>query len=185
MNRKFLRPDLRPPRRVIAAAAILMAAGCLPPWQDAYAEWGGVGGFSNIQPPVINPTSTDSDGDGMPNSWENSNSLNSSNPADATSDFDQDGLTALQEYGLYQATSGQYGKPRGTWSASPAIRPAGFATTPIVNLIEVASNGTVLVRVQGKLTGSTVTTTCPTLGRPPQVNGPVSPRPPGTRPSPR
>jgi hypothetical protein len=82
-----------PPRFRTAPAAVLLST-------DSRAEWSGVGGYSNIQPPVLNPTTTDSDGDGLTDSWENSNSLNSYNQQDAASDFDQDGLTALQEYQL-------------------------------------------------------------------------------------
>jgi hypothetical protein len=40
----------------------------------------------------------DSDGDGMPDSWEIANSLNSNDPSDASLDSDGDGLTNLEEY---------------------------------------------------------------------------------------
>lgn len=40
----------------------------------------------------------DSDGDGLPNAWEQANGLNADNPADATVDADGDGFNALQEY---------------------------------------------------------------------------------------
>jgi hypothetical protein len=40
----------------------------------------------------------DSDGDGMPNSWEQLYSFNPNNSSDASQDADGDGLTNLQEY---------------------------------------------------------------------------------------
>jgi len=46
---------------------------------------------------AIEPVS-DLDGDGMPDSWEESNGLNSSNPSDAALGDADDGLTNLEEY---------------------------------------------------------------------------------------
>ena len=40
----------------------------------------------------------DTDGDGLPDNWEHAYGLNAGDAADAGSDTDQDGLTALQEY---------------------------------------------------------------------------------------
>ena len=40
----------------------------------------------------------DTDGDGLPDNWETAHGLNARDTADAESDVDQDGLTALQEY---------------------------------------------------------------------------------------
>ncbi len=40
----------------------------------------------------------DSDGDGMPDSWETSHGLNPNNPADASGDSDGDGISNLEEY---------------------------------------------------------------------------------------
>ncbi len=40
----------------------------------------------------------DSDGDGLPDSWENAYGLNPANPADANFDSDGDGLTNLEEF---------------------------------------------------------------------------------------
>ena len=50
--------------------------------------------------PTLYSTScpTDSDQDGMPNSWESSNGLNPYNAADRNYDNDKDGYTNLEEY---------------------------------------------------------------------------------------
>lgn len=54
-------------------------------------------------------TADDLDSDGMPNAWETANGLNPDDASDAASDFDRDGLTALQEY--------QHGtSPLGQWT---------------------------------------------------------------------
>jgi hypothetical protein len=44
------------------------------------------------------PSSADTDGDGMPNTWETTYGLNPNNAADASQDADGDGITNLQEY---------------------------------------------------------------------------------------
>jgi hypothetical protein len=59
--------------------------------------------------------SADRDSDGIPNDWETVHSHNPDFSADAASDFDDDGLTALQEYQLWQRTSGKSGNPLGKW----------------------------------------------------------------------
>ena len=48
----------------------------------------------------------DSDGDGMPDSWEQSYGLNPENPSDASSDQDLDGKTALEEFNENTMPSG-------------------------------------------------------------------------------
>jgi hypothetical protein len=159
MSRNMPSPIVRHPYRILAVATAFAVFLALNPQADA--EWGGVGGDSPNEPQVLNPTDTDSDGDGMSNNWEDSNLLNKSNPADARSDFDLDGLTALQEYQVSLEHPG-FGKPLGKWTMAAIPRPTGFTTaTPSVTLIECASNGTIVARVQGILTGTTVTTSYP------------------------
>lgn len=51
--------------------------------------------------PIIsasNPSSADSDNDGIPDGWENQYRLNPGNPTDANEDYNYDGLTVLEEY---------------------------------------------------------------------------------------
>jgi hypothetical protein len=55
-------------------------------------ESGGIAGFQIVR------ATTDGDGDGMPNLWEDSNGLDKTNPADAALDADSDGSNNLQEF---------------------------------------------------------------------------------------
>lgn len=162
--------NLQPSRPVVIAAASAFAFGLFPIQQQARSEWGGVGGESPHTPQVLTPSPTDTDGDGIPNTWEDANFLSKTNPADALSDFDQDGLTALQEYQLStapSAPSGQYGKHLGKWAISAIPRPTGYTTaTPLTTLIECASNGIILARVNGVLTGDVSSTTFPYIYSP-------------------
>lgn len=141
---------------------MLLAASLFVPAPRSDAEWGGVGGLSagNPQPPP-NPVTGDTDGDGIPNTWESANLLNPANAADAATDFDRDGLTALQEYGLHLASAGASGKHLGTWAASWLPRPTGFIGTPRVTIVEQAPNGIILAQVSGRLSDATVSTTFP------------------------
>ncbi len=54
------------------------------------------GAYRYVTPPVSD--TTDSDGDGMPDTWELRYSLNPQDPLDAAYDPDTDGLTSLQEF---------------------------------------------------------------------------------------
>jgi len=44
------------------------------------------------------PSPKDSDGDGMPDSWEKQNRLNPNDPEDRNGDRNKDGFTNLEEY---------------------------------------------------------------------------------------
>ena len=49
----------------------------------------------------VHPTGmSDTDGDGLPNYWEQNQGLSDANPADAAQDLDQDNLSNLQEFAL-------------------------------------------------------------------------------------
>ena len=79
------------------------------------------------QPPVV--TSADMDGDGIPDEWEIAHHLDPNNPADAGSDFDNDGLTALQEYQLFLQTGGAAGDPNGKWKVETITPPPDMEGT--------------------------------------------------------
>jgi hypothetical protein len=49
-------------------------------------------------PTLVVSATGDSDGDGIPDVWENLYGLNAGDPSDAAQDFDGDGMTNLQEY---------------------------------------------------------------------------------------
>jgi len=71
-------------------------------------------------------SSTDNDNDGMPNDWETANGLDPNNASDASSDSDQDGLTALAEYKAgtdpQKADSDNDGMPDG-WELQYSLNP--------------------------------------------------------------
>lgn len=56
-----------------------------------------VGGWEDY-PEIHRPDDWDTDGDGMPNSWEIKKGLNPNDPADGANDLDGDGYTNLEDY---------------------------------------------------------------------------------------
>lgn len=55
-------------------------------------------GIAVSQNAMLNVEALDSDGDGLPDSWEVARGLNAFDARDAVRDDDRDGLTNLQEY---------------------------------------------------------------------------------------
>jgi hypothetical protein len=70
----------------------------------------------------------DSDADGLPDEWEIAHGLNAHDPADAASDLDADGLTALDEFLL-----------RSDPSASDIRRSVASTTAEVFNRFAGAS----------------------------------------------
>ncbi len=98
----------------------------------------------------------DRDRDGMPNDWELANSHDPDFAGDAASDFDNDGLTTLQEYQLWCRTSGQAGNPLGYWDyKETAIDDTGIDTTDFAHFHQsfhvAAANdsGDVVIQITG------------------------------------
>ncbi len=102
----------------------------------------------------------------MLNTWEADNHQDLDNPADAASDFDLDGLTALQEHQLGVATSGQYGYPNGRRSLVTLPTIPGYVADPALTLISSASNGTILIRANGRRIQDAATTNHPYIWSP-------------------
>jgi hypothetical protein len=57
-----------------------------------------IAGSATSQVALLTVTNPDTDGDGLPDAWENAYGLNPSNPNDAALDSDGDGMTNLQEF---------------------------------------------------------------------------------------
>lgn len=110
-------------------------------------ETSGSGGNSPVptQPPPINPTPEDLDGDGIPNAWEEQFHHDPNNSGDAGSDFDNDGLTAHEEYQLYQQTAGASGNPLGKWRMDELEIPANLGISAVWPL-DINNRGQVLVQ---------------------------------------
>ncbi|MCI0746014.1 MAG: lamin tail domain-containing protein [Verrucomicrobia subdivision 3 bacterium] len=91
----------------------------------------------------------DSDGDGMPNSWENLYMFNPNNPNDADDDPDNDGMTNLEEY-----MAGTHPRQAGSRLRVESITSSGANVTLQFN---AASNKTYTVQYRTSLsTGSWV-----------------------------
>ncbi|MCD4831388.1 MAG: hypothetical protein K8R02_06220 [Anaerohalosphaeraceae bacterium] len=110
-NRPFPAAPVATDSTVAAYNRILDEAGAIYPERDSVddrivsdvengtgsfiADESDVGGWPTLYS-TTNPT--DSDGDGMPNYWENDYGLNPNSSADRNYDNDQDGYTNLEEY---------------------------------------------------------------------------------------
>lgn len=80
----------------------------------------------------------DADGDGMSDTWETSYHLDPNDPADANSDFDRDGLTALQE--------SQFGtSPLGEWREDPIAFGTGIIKLNTSSYKKFTDSGFVLL----------------------------------------
>jgi hypothetical protein len=97
----------------------------------------GNNGGSNVP---LAPTPNDLDGDGMPNAWETEHSLNPNDPTDASRDFDDDGLTSLQEYQLSVSSGGVYGNPTGKWKAKSYGLPQSYLNQGYDNFWPLCAN---------------------------------------------
>ena len=99
-------------------------------------------------PPSVAPslvaTSDDLDGDGIPNTWEMTFHHNPNAASDAGADFDNDGLTASEEYQLHTQTNGAAGNPLGKWHAEEILRPLELSDAGLYP-VDINDKGDVLV----------------------------------------
>ena len=114
---------------------------------DLWEAWGAYTNhsitlFTNVVGVNIELADPDSDGDGMPDWWELSHSLNPADPADAASDPDGDGLSNLAEYRYgtnpHQADTDGDGAGDGSeiqGGSNPAVSNA-FARLPFLERFE-------------------------------------------------
>jgi len=96
--------------------------------------------------PFAGTEGADSDGDGMPDTWELAHFLNPNSAADAGSDFDGDGITAKQEYTVDT-------NPQGNWTfqSVPLNDLTGTIDASIaapIQVIDVNNSGSVVLRIQ-------------------------------------
>ncbi|UOA08748.1 Ig-like domain-containing protein [Methylobacter sp. S3L5C] len=76
-------------------------------------------------------TSSDSDGDGLPDDFELANGLNPNDPLDALEDFDQDGLSNQQEYRLGSGISVADSDGDGISDGNEVNGTLGYKTDPL------------------------------------------------------
>ncbi len=86
----------------------------------------------------------DRDGDFIPNEWEIQFHHDPDEPTDAGADFDNDGLTASEEYQLYMQTNGAAGNPLGKWHAEEILRPLELSDAWLYP-VDINDKGDVLV----------------------------------------
>ena len=86
----------------------------------------------------------DRDGDFIPNEWEIQFHHDPDEPTDAGADFDNDGLTAREEYQLYAQTNGAAGNPLGKWHAEEILRPLELSDAWLYP-VDINDKGDVLV----------------------------------------
>ena len=118
------------------------------------SEPGGTNGTSLPPPgvPLVTPTAADLDGDGIPNTWETANSHNPNDATDAARDFDNDGLTTLQEYQLSVSSNGLHGNPIGKWKAFTQPVPQSYADQGLQSVWPNCANdrGDIVVQMEGE-----------------------------------
>ncbi len=110
----------------------------------------GTGGGNTSQ----NQSSIVTDWSSVPIDWKVMSHLDTNDPSAANSDFDNDGLTALQEYQLYVQTSGVSGNPLGKWKVEQISVPVQYANgvfTPVC----INDSGSILVSGHYDVAGST------------------------------
>lgn len=116
---------------------------------------------------VVIGTVADTDGDGMPDTWEAAHGLDSSDPADASADSDGDGIANLDEYrtgtdpnvpnqpdALPAANSDNAATPMDTpVSVAVLSNDSGLTDTPItVNLLDTPNHGSATVNPDNTIT---------------------------------
>ncbi|MDP3851915.1 MAG: hypothetical protein Q8Q59_15545, partial [Luteolibacter sp.] len=123
----------------------------MPSLAASPAPGGGSGGGETPPPPDSGPANNsppvdpnDRDGDEIPNIWEARFHHDPDAAADAGSDFDNDGLTALQEYRLSLQSNGSAGNPLGIWSSEAFPTPPEYAGGTFYP-VDINDNGDVLV----------------------------------------
>jgi hypothetical protein len=155
MNSPQIRIFLSSCLGVFIGAALAIAAYLMDYWRQdplsvaAQISDEAAGEFEIPVKSVLSGGSLDSDGDGIPDSWEALFAHDLRRSADASADFDFDGLTALEEYQLHEATDGEFGNPLGTYELVTASPVPGYVDPPAITLLESASNGMSVLRVIG------------------------------------
>ena len=86
------------PRANATNASLNLAGAQVEDSGSYYVVVTNLAGSALSQTATLTVSGLDSDGDGMPDSWELAHGLNPNNPFDAALDSDGDGMTNLQEY---------------------------------------------------------------------------------------